>query len=51
MGHGTLNDHTVTIRERDSMAQERVKIGELERIVGEKVGLRQLLGKLQGQLR
>ncbi|MEB2342369.1 MAG: His/Gly/Thr/Pro-type tRNA ligase C-terminal domain-containing protein [Flavobacteriia bacterium] len=42
----TLTTGTVTIRERDSMAQERVAIGELPRIVGEKVDLRGLLRKL-----
>ncbi len=44
--HDTLNDDAVTIRERDSMAQERVKITDLERIVGGKVDLRSLLRKL-----
>lgn len=42
----TLTTGTVTIRERDSMAQERVAISELPRIVGEKVDLRGLLRKL-----
>jgi glycyl-tRNA synthetase len=42
----TLANGTVTIRERDSMAQERVKISEVERIVGEKVDMRGLLKKL-----
>ncbi|HQW87674.1 MAG TPA: His/Gly/Thr/Pro-type tRNA ligase C-terminal domain-containing protein [Flavobacteriales bacterium] len=46
MDHETLTDDAVTIRERDSMRQERVKISELERIVGEKVDLRGLLRKL-----
>jgi glycyl-tRNA synthetase (class II) len=36
----------VTIRERDSMQQERVKISEVERIVGEKVDLIGILRKL-----
>ena len=44
--HDTLNDDAVTIRERDSMKQERVKINEVERIVGEKVDLKGLLGRL-----
>ena len=44
--HDTLNDDAVTIRERDSMQQERVKISEVERIVGEKVDLKGLLRKL-----
>lgn len=46
MDHETLTTDTVTIRERDSMAQERVAITELPRIVGEKVDLRGLLRKL-----
>jgi glycyl-tRNA synthetase len=44
--HETLVDNAVTIRERDSMKQERVPISEVERIVGEKVDLRGLLRKL-----
>ena len=44
--HETLKDGTVTIRDRDTMAQERVAIAELPRIVGEKVDLRGLLGRL-----
>ncbi|MBP8822668.1 MAG: glycine--tRNA ligase [Flavobacteriales bacterium] len=44
--HETLTDHAVTIRERDSMAQERVPISEVGRIVGEKVDLRGLLRRL-----
>ena len=41
-----MTNDTVTIRERDSMKQERVAIGELERIVSEKVDLRGLLKQL-----
>ncbi len=44
--HETLTDNAVTIRERDSMKQERVPISEVERIVGEKVDLRGLLKQL-----
>ncbi|MBL8009898.1 MAG: glycine--tRNA ligase [Flavobacteriales bacterium] len=44
--HDTLTDEAVTIRERDSMRQERVPISEVERIVGEKVDLRGLLKQL-----
>ncbi len=44
--HGTLSDNAVTIRERDSMKQERIAISELDRIVGEKVDLRKLLKQL-----
>jgi glycyl-tRNA synthetase len=44
--HDTLNDDAVTIRERDSMQQERVPIAHVGRIVGDKVDLRGLLKKL-----
>ena len=36
--HQSIEDNTVTIRERDSMKQERVNIGALEKIVKEKTG-------------
>ncbi len=42
----TLTDNAVTIRDRDTMLQERVAITDLDRIVGEKVNMRGLLGKL-----
>jgi glycyl-tRNA synthetase len=35
--HQTLEDNTVTIRERDSMKQERVKIEEISRIVSDRL--------------
>jgi glycyl-tRNA synthetase len=35
--HQSLEDNTVTIRERDSMAQERVSIDELNTIINEKL--------------
>ena len=35
--HQTLEDHTVTIRDRDTMAQERVKIDELSSIIAKKI--------------
>ncbi len=41
--HQTLEDQTVTIRERDSLAQERVSIEDVERIVSEKVDMKKLL--------
>ncbi|MCI5083523.1 MAG: glycine--tRNA ligase [Saprospiraceae bacterium] len=37
-----LDDGTVTIRDRDTLSQERVSIEELERIVDERVNMRQL---------
>ncbi|MDD5433740.1 MAG: His/Gly/Thr/Pro-type tRNA ligase C-terminal domain-containing protein, partial [Candidatus Pacebacteria bacterium] len=33
----TLKDDTATLRDRDSMVQERVKIGELKNILFEKL--------------
>lgn len=44
--HQTLEDETVTLRERDSMGQERIKIAELRSILDDKVSIRHLLGKL-----
>ena len=42
----TLQDNTVTIRERDSMQQERIAISEVEKIISERVDMRNLLKKL-----
>ena len=44
--HQTLDDNTVTLRERDSMEQRRVNIDELEGILADKVSLNSLLKKL-----
>jgi glycyl-tRNA synthetase len=44
--HQTSDDQTVTIRYRDSMEQERVKIGQLRDIIEEKVAFKTLLRKL-----
>ena len=41
--HQTKEDRTVTIRERDSMSQERVHIDQLAEIIGTKVSMRTLL--------
>jgi glycyl-tRNA synthetase len=41
--HQTLEDNTVTIRERDSMTQERISIGEVLNVVKGKVNWRTLL--------
>ena len=38
----TLDDDMVTIRERDSLKQERIHIDEIEKIVLEKIDIRQL---------
>jgi glycyl-tRNA synthetase len=41
--HQTIEDNTVTIRERDSMKQERVSIDELSSIIDSKVNMKTLL--------
>ncbi len=44
--HQSLNDKTVTIRERDSMNQERVSIDNLTKLIGKKVSVKSLLEKI-----
>lgn len=44
--HNTLSDHTVTIRNRDTMKQERVSVDSLRTILGENVELKSLLKKI-----
>ena len=44
--HQTLEDQTVTIRHRDSMQQDRVKISELRNIIHEEVSVRNWLMKM-----
>ena len=46
--HDTLNDGCVTLRHRDSMTQDRVKIADLARIIGEEVDMRNLFRKIIG---
>ncbi|MDB5227981.1 MAG: glycine--tRNA ligase [Bacteroidota bacterium] len=43
--HQTLEDNTVTIRERDSMSQERIAIADIEKTVGVKIDMNNLLRK------
>lgn len=43
--HQSLEDNTVTIRDRDTMKQERVAIADLHDIIEEKVSLKKLLQK------
>ena len=45
--HQTLEDNTVTIRERDSMKQERIEVGKVDTIVSEKVDIKKALKNLQ----
>ena len=44
--HDTLNDNTVTIRHRDSMEQQRVKIEDLRNIIKQEVDVRTWLMKM-----
>jgi glycyl-tRNA synthetase len=44
--HDTLTDNAVTLRDRDTMKQERVPISRLSSIVEEKVGVRKVLERL-----
>ncbi len=44
--YDSLKDNTVTIRERDSMSQERVPISELRSIIDKKVNMSNLLRQL-----
>jgi glycyl-tRNA synthetase len=44
--HQTLQDSTVTIRDRDTMLQERVSVAALQKIVSEKVSMRKMLEKI-----
>nr|MBP9188327.1 glycine--tRNA ligase [Chitinophagales bacterium] len=45
--HQTLEDNTVTIRERDTMQQERISIDEVQKVVSEKVDINQILKTLK----
>src|SRR6056297_2462218 len=45
--HQTLEDHTVTIRHRDTMDQERVAISELKSIIHQAVDMRYWLKKME----
>jgi glycyl-tRNA synthetase len=44
--HQTLVDNTVTIRDRDTMQQERVSILDLSKIIGDKVIVNNILRKI-----
>lgn len=44
--HQSLEDQTVTIRDRDTMKQDRVKISDLTRLLDEKVSWKSLLKQL-----
>ena len=44
--HDTLTDNCVTVRYRDTMAQERIAISELPALIGKAVDMKELLRKL-----
>ena len=44
--HDSLDDHCVTIRHRDSMEQQRVKIGDLKAIIDAEVAMKHWLKEL-----
>ena len=41
--HQTLEDNTVTLRDRDSMTQERVSVSKLHSMISEKVNIAKYL--------
>lgn len=45
--HQTLEDNCVTLRNRDTMQQERVAIADLNNIIADKVSITSLLKTLQ----
>ncbi|MDE6831841.1 MAG: glycine--tRNA ligase, partial [Muribaculaceae bacterium] len=44
--HQTLEDNTVTLRERDSMEQTRISVDDLHRLIHDRVSLNSLLRRL-----
>jgi glycyl-tRNA synthetase len=46
--HQTIEDNTVTIRYRDTMKQERVKVEELHAIIDAQVNMKNLFKKIVG---
>lgn len=44
--HQTLTDNTATIRDRDTMQQERIAILDLSKIIGDKVNVNNILRKI-----
>jgi glycyl-tRNA synthetase len=45
--HQSLEDNTVTIRDRDTMKQERIQLSEIHPFLLAKTGWKELLGKLK----
>ena len=44
--HQSLEDNTVTIRDRDTMKQDRININDIPNLIAEKVSLKSLLKKI-----
>ena len=44
--HQTLQDDTVTIRERDTMKQNRLKIGDLRAVLEKECSMKKLLSQI-----
>lgn len=44
--HQSLEDKTVTLRDRDSMTQERISLSDLQNTITDKVAIETLLKKL-----
>lgn len=42
--HQTLEDHTVTVRDRDTMQQQRINITEIAGLLKDKLDIRKVLG-------
>ncbi|MCQ2325601.1 MAG: His/Gly/Thr/Pro-type tRNA ligase C-terminal domain-containing protein, partial [Paludibacteraceae bacterium] len=45
--HDTLNDGCVTVRYRDTMAQDRIKIDDLHKLIADAVDMKNLFKKLK----
>lgn len=45
--HQTMEDNTMTLRDRDSMDQHRIAIDQIKHIVGERVSMKSLLKKIE----
>ena len=50
MDHQTLEDNTVTLRDRDTMQQERIAISELHDLIAERTSINTLLKKIEDEI-
>ena len=48
--HQTLDDNTVTLRDRDTMQQERIAISELHDLIAERTSINTLLKKIEDEI-